>query len=43
MRFHVAGDLEWRMDGRRIALWIHGHTHHCVDYQINGTRVVEVR
>jgi hypothetical protein len=21
-------------------LWIHGHTHHCVDYQIGGTRVL---
>lgn len=23
-----------------IHLWIHGHTHNCVDYQIGGTRVV---
>ena len=22
------------------ALWIHGHTHHCVDYRIGSTRVV---
>jgi hypothetical protein len=22
------------------ALWVHGHTHHCVDYVIGGTRVV---
>ncbi len=23
-----------------IDLWIHGHTHNCVDYQIGGTRIV---
>ncbi len=23
-----------------ICLWIHGHTHHCVDYEIGATRVV---
>jgi predicted phosphodiesterase len=34
-----ASDLEWMMDGR-AALWIHGHTHHNVDYAIGGTRVV---
>ena len=22
------------------ALWVHGHTHHCVDYVLGGTRVV---
>jgi predicted phosphodiesterase len=33
-------DLEELMDGDRVALWIHGHTHHCVDYEMNGTRVV---
>ena len=32
-------DLEWMMDGR-AALWVHGHTHVCVDYEIGGTRVV---
>ncbi|HEU0052341.1 MAG TPA: metallophosphoesterase [Longimicrobium sp.] len=34
-----ASDLEWMMDGARAALWVHGHTHHCVDYEVNGTRV----
>ncbi len=33
-----ASDLEWMMDGS-AALWIHGHTHVCVDYEIGGTRV----
>jgi predicted phosphodiesterase len=32
-------DLEWMLDGR-AALWVHGHTHLCVDYEIGGTRVV---
>lgn len=35
-----ASDLEHAMDGGRVALWLHGHTHHCVDYTVNGTRVV---
>ncbi len=34
-----ASDLEWMMDGS-ADLWIHGHTHFCVDYRIGGTRVV---
>ena len=33
-----------RMDtllaGSRVPLWIHGHTHHCVDYRIGETRVL---
>ncbi|HEX2080587.1 MAG TPA: metallophosphoesterase [Longimicrobium sp.] len=33
-----ASDLEWLLDGR-AALWVHGHTHLCVDYEIGGTRV----
>jgi predicted phosphodiesterase len=32
--------LDRLFDGRRVPLWIHGHTHHSVDYEINGTRVV---
>lgn len=28
------------LDGRRAALWIHGHTHDSFDYRRNGTRVV---
>ena len=26
--------------GSQIALWIHGHSHHAVDYEIAGTRIV---
>jgi predicted phosphodiesterase len=33
-------DLEAMLDGRRVALWIHGHTHDSFDYDVNGTRVV---
>lgn len=33
-------DAENLMGAERVALWIHGHTHHCVDYEINGTRVL---
>lgn len=33
-----ASDLEWMLDGG-AALWIHGHTHFCADYEIGGTRV----
>jgi predicted phosphodiesterase len=34
-----ATDLEWLLDGR-AAVWIHGHTHLCADYEIGGTRVI---
>ena len=33
-------DLERLLDGHRVALWIHGHTHDSFDYVANGTRVV---
>lgn len=33
-------DLSYMMDGDRIALWIHGHTHDSYDYELRGTRVV---
>jgi len=33
-------DLEELMGVDRVCLWIHGHTHHCVSYEIKGTRVV---
>jgi predicted phosphodiesterase len=33
-------DLESLMGRRRVALWIHGHTHDSFDYEVNGTRVV---
>jgi predicted phosphodiesterase len=33
-------DLDEMMNGDRVALWIHGHTHHCVDFEVSGTRVL---
>jgi predicted phosphodiesterase len=33
-------DAERLVDGRRVRLWIHGHTHDSFDYALNGTRVV---
>ena len=33
-------DVERLLDGQRVALWIHGHTHDSFDYVVNGTRVV---
>ena len=35
-----ASDLEDLMEGDRVALWIHGHTHDVFDYEVYGTRVV---
>jgi len=35
-----ASDLEDLILRRKPAVWIHGHTHLCVDYTIGGTRVV---
>ncbi len=35
-----ASNLEALMDGDRAALWIHGHMHDSIDYEIYGTRVV---
>lgn len=33
-----ATNLEWMMGDP--AIWIHGHSHHPVDYVVNGTRIV---
>jgi predicted phosphodiesterase len=33
-------DVERMMDGDRVALWIHGHTHDSFDYSVQGTRVL---
>ena len=33
-------DAEYLLDGDRVSLWIHGHTHNTFDYVMNGTRVV---
>lgn len=35
-----ASDLEDLAAGSGAALWIHGHTHTCVDYRLGDTRVV---
>lgn len=29
-----------RLMGKRVALWVHGHTHDAFDYSVDGTRVV---
>lgn len=31
---------EHLLDGRRVGLWIHGHTHDSFDYRVHGTRVL---
>jgi predicted phosphodiesterase len=33
-------DLDQLIDGSRVQLWIHGHTHDSFDYRLNGTRIV---
>lgn len=35
-----ASDLDAQIKAFSPVLWIHGHTHHCVDYDLNGTRIV---
>jgi len=35
-----ASRLDQFIEQREIAHWIHGHIHHCSDYQIGKTRVV---
>ncbi len=35
-----ASDLEELVERSGAALWLHGHTHHCVDYTIGRTRVL---
>jgi Icc-related predicted phosphoesterase len=34
-----ASDLEPLVRASRVPLWIHGHTHHNVDYKIGATRI----
>lgn len=34
-----ASNLDDLVEASGAALWIHGHTHHCVDYRIGSTRV----
>lgn len=33
-------NAEHLLDGDRVQLWVHGHTHDSFDYSLNGTRVV---
>ena len=33
-------NLEALIEHSRIDLWVHGHTHHCVDYTLHGTRIL---
>jgi predicted phosphodiesterase len=33
-------NLEALIENSRIDLWIHGHTHYCVDYVLHGTRIL---
>jgi hypothetical protein len=35
-----ASDLTALIKGGEIDLWIHGHTHHCVDYMLGRTRIL---
>lgn len=35
-----ASRLDHVVEASGAALWVHGHTHHAVDYRIGGTRVV---
>ncbi|HYD76599.1 metallophosphoesterase [Ramlibacter sp.] len=35
-----ASNADHLLRGGRAALWIHGHMHHSVDYQLEGTRVI---
>ncbi|MCJ0878009.1 metallophosphoesterase [Pseudomonas sp. JI-2] len=35
-----ANDWEHLIGGDRVALWIHGHTHTSVDFELNGTRII---
>jgi predicted phosphodiesterase len=35
-----ASDLDHLLGADKAALWIHGHMHHSVDYEVRGTRVV---
>ena len=37
---YEAGLGEFIINNPHIKLWVHGHTHHCVDYMVGETRVV---
>jgi predicted phosphodiesterase len=38
-RFCYCTDLEYLMNEYPMKLWVHGHTHNHMDYQVNGVRV----
>jgi Icc-related predicted phosphoesterase len=35
-----SSNLESLVTHENISLWIHGHTHYCVDYMLKNTRVI---
>ena len=35
-----ASQLDALVEASAVPLWVHGHTHHCVDYRLGSTRVV---
>jgi predicted phosphodiesterase len=35
-----ASNLDALVEESRVPLWVHGHTHHCVDYRLGTTRVL---
>lgn len=35
-----ASNLDALMDKEKVELWVHGHMHDSLDYEINGTRVI---
>jgi predicted phosphodiesterase len=35
-----ASELDWLIEQSRVPLWIHGHTHYNVDYNVGTTRVL---
>ncbi len=35
-----ASDLDWLVGESGVPLWIHGHTHHNVDYKMGATRIL---
>lgn len=40
MNTGFATEILHHFEGKNIPVWIHGHTHHCVDYVKNGINVV---
>ena len=41
MRLQILSDIHLEFGSwTRLVVWIHGHTHHSVDYMIGSTRIV---